>query len=215
MSRQIDPAKRQHIVRSAIEVFGERGYAQTTVRHIAHRAGVATGTVYIYFPDKDTLFRSAFEESWEAFRVGMEHIMSASDNPQVNVRNLIDFGIDLLAQLHPLVRGMFTQANLMDIISPRLDQLAAHFGDLFGEVRGLRLAGVPSIAAPAGGGPDHGCAAAATPDTDLRRFMLRTIISGILATVAVTPHERLEECIQTMKEQLRKSIQWTGAEVER
>jgi AcrR family transcriptional regulator len=48
--------KRLAIVRAAFAVVTERGYFETTVDEIAHRAGVAKGTVYIYFKDKPAIY---------------------------------------------------------------------------------------------------------------------------------------------------------------
>lgn len=43
---------------AAREVFFERGYASSTIEEIAKRAGIAKGTVYLYFDNKDDLYIS-------------------------------------------------------------------------------------------------------------------------------------------------------------
>ena len=51
------PEERQsHILKAALEVFSEHGFAATRIEDVAQRAGVAKGTVYLYFPDKEALF---------------------------------------------------------------------------------------------------------------------------------------------------------------
>jgi AcrR family transcriptional regulator len=52
MSRKIDPAKREAILKSARELFKQCGVEQTTMAKIAGKAGIATGTVYLYFKSK-------------------------------------------------------------------------------------------------------------------------------------------------------------------
>ena len=42
-------AKRQQILDSAVAVFAEKGFYNAKVTDIAHKAGVAHGTVYLYF----------------------------------------------------------------------------------------------------------------------------------------------------------------------
>jgi len=44
------------ILRAAEQIFGAHGFAQAEMRAIAQRAGVAVGTLYNYFPNKQTLF---------------------------------------------------------------------------------------------------------------------------------------------------------------
>ncbi|MCX6598532.1 MAG: TetR/AcrR family transcriptional regulator [Acidobacteria bacterium] len=58
---KLDPEKRDHIIRSAIEVFGEQGLDQTTLQDVATRAGVAKGLLYYYFEDRDDLLATLFE----------------------------------------------------------------------------------------------------------------------------------------------------------
>ena len=58
---KLDPEKRDHIIRSAIEVFGQQGLEQTTLQDVASRAGVAKGLLYYYFEDRDDLLATLFE----------------------------------------------------------------------------------------------------------------------------------------------------------
>ncbi len=48
-------ASKEAILDAALEVFRERGYEGTTIPAIAHRAGIAQGTLYNYFPSKEKL----------------------------------------------------------------------------------------------------------------------------------------------------------------
>ena len=51
--------RRKQILEAAIAVFSQKGYASTTVPEIAEAAGLATGTLYLYFPNKRDLFLSS------------------------------------------------------------------------------------------------------------------------------------------------------------
>src|SRR5919106_5643849 len=53
--------KRDAILRAATEVFARHGYFQAQVADVARAAGVAAGTVYLYFRSKDDLLVSIFE----------------------------------------------------------------------------------------------------------------------------------------------------------
>src|SRR3954470_9481862 len=55
--------KRDAILRAATDVFAESGYFNAQVADVARTAGVAAGTVYLYFRSKDHLLVSIFERS--------------------------------------------------------------------------------------------------------------------------------------------------------
>ena len=60
--------KRDAILRAAIDVFAERGFFNAQVADVARAAGVAAGTVYLYFRSKDDLLVQLFERTTrEAF----------------------------------------------------------------------------------------------------------------------------------------------------
>jgi AcrR family transcriptional regulator len=55
--RRRAPEERQEaILTAALDVFSEHGFAAARLEDVAQRAGVAKGTLYLYFPDKETLF---------------------------------------------------------------------------------------------------------------------------------------------------------------
>jgi AcrR family transcriptional regulator len=55
--RRATPEEREEaILKAALDVFSEHGFAAARLEDVAQRAGVAKGTLYLYFPDKETLF---------------------------------------------------------------------------------------------------------------------------------------------------------------
>ena len=54
--------KRARILEAAVRVFADRGFFNATVAEIARAAGVADGTIYLYFKGKDDLLLQLFEE---------------------------------------------------------------------------------------------------------------------------------------------------------
>jgi TetR/AcrR family fatty acid metabolism transcriptional regulator len=54
--------KRARILEAAVQVFAGRGFFNATVAEIARAAGVADGTIYLYFKSKDDLLLELFEE---------------------------------------------------------------------------------------------------------------------------------------------------------
>ena len=61
--------RKRQILDAAVESFAERGFYRTRVSDIARRAGVADGTIYLYFRSKDDIL-------FEVFEVRMEEILS-------------------------------------------------------------------------------------------------------------------------------------------
>src|ERR671934_2503792 len=57
--------KRDAILRAATEVFARHGFFQAQVADVARVAGVAAGTVYLYFRGKDDLLVSIFDRSMQ------------------------------------------------------------------------------------------------------------------------------------------------------
>ena len=53
----------QQIIEAALEVFGECGLANARLQDIANRAGVSKGTIYLYFPNKEELFREMIRQT--------------------------------------------------------------------------------------------------------------------------------------------------------
>jgi AcrR family transcriptional regulator len=62
-TRQKKDAKRAALMQAAVRVFADNGYHSATIRDIVDSAGVAVGTFYFYFPDKETLFIYLYEET--------------------------------------------------------------------------------------------------------------------------------------------------------
>jgi TetR/AcrR family fatty acid metabolism transcriptional regulator len=72
--------KRDAILRAATHVFAQRGYFNAQVADVARAAGVAAGTVYLYFRSKDDLLVSIFERTMrEAIDEGRRAIEGVAD----------------------------------------------------------------------------------------------------------------------------------------
>ncbi len=57
--RQPKAERQEQILAAAFEEFSLHGYAATRLDDVARRAGIAKGTIYLYFQDKERLFRAA------------------------------------------------------------------------------------------------------------------------------------------------------------
>src|SRR5438270_6512440 len=55
--RRLPEERPRQIIDAALAIFGERGLASARLEDIAKRAGLSKGTIYLYFPNKEELFR--------------------------------------------------------------------------------------------------------------------------------------------------------------
>lgn len=80
--------KREAILRAAITVFAHNGYFNSKVADIAREAGVADGTVYLYFKSKEEILHSIFDRSVdEALASAREEIALITD-PRDKLRRI-------------------------------------------------------------------------------------------------------------------------------
>jgi AcrR family transcriptional regulator len=96
MARKRVGNKRERIIASAARLFGEKGYHNTTTAEIAEAAGVAAGTIYIYFSSKEELLVAVFEqflgEHMDQLRAGVARIQG----PEAKLRKVLALGLELM-----------------------------------------------------------------------------------------------------------------------
>lgn len=83
--------KRELITEAAIEVFADKGFNQARVSDVAKRAGVADGTIYLYFKNKEDLLLSIFEQKMDELLAGLGEALARTDDPVARVRAFAAF----------------------------------------------------------------------------------------------------------------------------
>ena len=78
--------KHDRILDAAIEVFAEKGFHNARISDIAKRAGVADGTIYLYFRNKDDVLLTIFEEKMGVLIAGLQHALVGVDDPLERIR---------------------------------------------------------------------------------------------------------------------------------
>src|SRR2546423_2127530 len=79
-NRNCSADKRSSILRAATRVFARSGYFNSKVADIAKAAGVADGTVYLYFKSKNEILHSIFDQNMaEAIAAGRKRIEKVKD----------------------------------------------------------------------------------------------------------------------------------------
>ena len=91
-SRRID--KRNLITDAAVEVFAEKGFHLARISDIAQRAGIADGTIYLYFKNKEDLLLSIFEEKMDLLLSGLGETLADVEGPEERIRAFARFHFD-------------------------------------------------------------------------------------------------------------------------
>jgi TetR/AcrR family fatty acid metabolism transcriptional regulator len=91
-------AKRERILRAAIEVFAQSGYFNAKVSEIARAAGVADGTIYLYFDGKEDLLISIFREHTRNYLQSLERSLAHVNRPEERIRIAIRHHLEALGQ---------------------------------------------------------------------------------------------------------------------
>lgn len=81
ISQQAKQENRNKILKMAMELFSNKGFEDTTTRDVAQATGMATGTLFNYFPSKETLamhmVRRALQQGYEEYKqrkIGNENL---------------------------------------------------------------------------------------------------------------------------------------------
>jgi AcrR family transcriptional regulator len=91
-------ARPEEITAAALELFVERGFAATRLEDVAARAGVSKGTVYLYFANKEDLFKAVVREGLVS--------------PIAEMKGFVDqFPGDSFALLRMLIRGWWEKVG--------------------------------------------------------------------------------------------------------
>ncbi len=79
-------SKRERILRGAVEVFARSGYFNAKVSEIAKAAGVADGTIYLYFDGKEDLLVTIFREHTRNYLQSLQRELAAVSQPEARLR---------------------------------------------------------------------------------------------------------------------------------
>jgi TetR/AcrR family fatty acid metabolism transcriptional regulator len=127
--------KRDQIMHAAIKAFARNGYHLARMADVAREAGVAAGTIYLYFENKDDLLVSIFEEKVQGFIEEFRQQLSRVDNAELKVRQLIHLHLFEM-QEHPDLAAVFQlelrQSRHFMRAYPKID-LKPYF-DLIGDI---------------------------------------------------------------------------------
>jgi len=93
-----DPDKPQQIIEAAVRVFAREGYYNSRVSDIAHEAGIAAGTIYLYFRTKDDILVTLFRDKMAEFVGALRKAIAGEPDAASKVRRLVSLHFSMLEE---------------------------------------------------------------------------------------------------------------------
>src|SRR5262245_43382871 len=90
--------KRETILRAATDVFATRGFFNSQVADVARAAGVAAGTVYLYFKSKDDLLVSIFDRTMKDVMDEARATLAAAADPIDRLRRIATLHLERMSR---------------------------------------------------------------------------------------------------------------------
>jgi TetR/AcrR family fatty acid metabolism transcriptional regulator len=106
------PDKRDRILKAAVKVFAKNGFYATRVSEIAKAAGVADGTIYLYFKNKDDVLISIFEDGIQQLLLILREVATSEEPVEQRISRIIELQLGLLEE----------QRDLAEVITVNLRQ---------------------------------------------------------------------------------------------
>jgi len=127
--------KRARILDAAVKVFAERGFHSATVAEIARGAGVADGTIYLYFKGKDDLLLRLFDEKMTELVAEVKEALSTERNAPGKLRRFIQLHLALVERNPDLASVLIVELRQSAQFLKAADrQKLAAYVDLIAEV---------------------------------------------------------------------------------
>ncbi|SFK23857.1 TetR/AcrR family transcriptional regulator [Bradyrhizobium sp. Gha] len=160
--------RRDAIVEAAMEEFIARGFAATRLDDIAKRAGVAKGTIYLHFKDKESMF----EELVRIVIVPVVARLTALPPPTGSVRDLIEmFAGNFIKEVIGTKRGDLVRLIMAE--GPRFPAVADFY---YREVVSRGMAGMRALI-------ELGIARGEIREKDLARYPQILVAPAMIAVI--------------------------------
>jgi AcrR family transcriptional regulator len=111
------------ILETALEIFQERGYEQTTMRAIAEKANLSLGNAYYYFPSKEYLIQAFYHRTYELHLAVSVPALEKEKTLKARLLTVMRLKIETLEPYHEFAGALFkTAANPESPLNPFSDE---------------------------------------------------------------------------------------------
>ncbi len=94
MNRRSGIETKKKIISAAMAVFSKHGYAKANIREIAKTAGISIGGVYLYFKNKEELYKSLIKEGMRDFGVKIKTITEQAKSTTEELSNFLKLHLE-------------------------------------------------------------------------------------------------------------------------
>ncbi len=144
--------RRSAIIEAAIDTFAQRGFHHARVSDVARQAGIADGTIYLYFKSKDDLLISLFEEKMEHIVETFRSEVSCYKTAQERLKCFLELHLKMVAERPALAEVMTVELRqsakfMREYKAPQFGAYLALLGDIisYGQERGEVRSGIDPL----------------------------------------------------------------------
>ena len=134
-ARNGSTGKRESILRAATRVFARNGYFNSKVADIARAAGVADGTVYLYFKSKEEILHSIFDQNMAEALAADRKLIDKLRDPREKLRRIATLHLERLGADRDL--AVVFQVELRGSTKFMEEFSAAGFAEYLGLLRAI------------------------------------------------------------------------------
>jgi TetR/AcrR family transcriptional regulator, fatty acid metabolism regulator protein len=134
-ARNGSTGKRESILRAATRVFARNGYFNSKVADIARAAGVADGTVYLYFKSKEEILHSIFDQNMAEAIAADRKLIDKLRDPREKLRRIATLHLERLGADRDL--AVVFQVELRGSTKFMEEFSAAGFAEYLGLLRAI------------------------------------------------------------------------------
>jgi AcrR family transcriptional regulator len=109
----IHASKRERILEAGLKLFANESYQAVTMDRVAEGAGVAKGTLYLYFQSKEDLYLGILNDGMETMMRNYQSTVDANADVRVRLRRAITLSVEFYDERRDLLRLMMTEEPRM------------------------------------------------------------------------------------------------------
>jgi TetR/AcrR family transcriptional regulator, fatty acid metabolism regulator protein len=126
--RKREGNKEKGILDASIKIIAQHGYHRAKISSIAEQAGIATGSVYLYFKDKEAILLTIFDQLWVGLTDNLRSTVKQTDiDPSKKLDLVIDHFFDIFIT-NPSLASVFVNEQ-HHLIKEKRGNVAKHYND--------------------------------------------------------------------------------------